>query len=351
MAMSSIAETMTGSDIAIIGMSARFPGARDSEVFWGNLCAGVHSIAFLSDAECRAAGVDLALLQHPNYVKARGVLEDTELFDAAFFGFTPREAEIRDPQHRFFLECTWEALEQAGYDADTYPGAIGVYAGVSPDTYLLHNLLSNPSLVELVGPLHLNISSDKDFLTTLVSYKLHLRGPSITVQTACSTSLVAACLACQSLLSYQCDMALAGGVSIKFPHRIGYLYQAGGVLSPDGYCRAFDASAQGSVDSNGVGVVVLKRLADALADGDHVYAVIKGAAVNNDGALKVSYTAPSVDGQAEVIAMAGRAGISSCTAHSDETRTTGRVRVSSCTQSAPTDMGSGSCRSRCSRTR
>ncbi len=257
---------MTGSDIAIIGMSARFPGARDSEVFWSNLCAGMHAITFLSEAECRAAGVDPALVEHPNYVKARGVLEDTELFDAAFFGFTPREAEIRDPQHRLFLECAWEALEQAGYDADTYSGAIGVYAGASPNTYLLHNLLSNPSLVELVGPLHLNISSDKDFLTTLVSYKLHLRGPSITVQTACSTSLVAACLACQSLLSYQCDMALAGGVSIKFPHRIGYLYQAGGVLSPDGYCRAFDASAQGSVDSNGVGVVVLKRLADALAE-------------------------------------------------------------------------------------
>jgi thioester reductase-like protein len=304
MATSSIADAVPGSDIAIIGMSARFPGARDSAVFWDNLCAGAHSIAFLSDAECRATGVDPALLQHPNYVKARGVLEDPELFDAAFFGFTPREAEIRDPQHRLFLECAWEALEQAGYDADTYPGAIGVYAGASPNTYLLHNLLSNPSLVELVGPLHLNISSDKDFLTTLVSYKLHLRGPSITVQTACSTSLVAACLACQSLLSYQCDMALAGGVSIKFPHRVGYLYQAGGVLSPDGYCRAFDAAAQGSVDSNGVGVVVLKRLADAIADGDHIYAVIKGTAVNNDGALKVSYTAPSVDGQAEVIAMA-----------------------------------------------
>ena len=258
----------------------------------------------MSDAECRTSGVAPALLQHPNYVKARGVLEEPDMFDAAFFGFTPREAEIRDPQHRLFLTCAWEALEQAGYDAETYPGAIGVYAGASPNTYLLHNLLSNPSLVELVGPLYLNISSDKDFLTTLVSYKLHLRGPSITVQTACSTSLVAACLACQSLLSYQCDMALAGGVSIKFPHRVGYLYQSGGVLSPDGYCRAFDAAAQGSVDSNGVGVILLKRLGDALADGDHIYAVIKGTAVNNDGALKVSYTAPSVDGQAEVIAMA-----------------------------------------------
>jgi acyl transferase domain-containing protein len=177
MANSSITDAMTGSDIALIGMSARFPGAHDSAAFWGNLCAGMHAITLLSEAECRAAGVDPTLLQHPNYVKARGVLEDPELFDAAFFGFTPREAEIRDTQHRLFLECAWEALEQAGYDAETYPGAIGVYAGTSPNTYLLHNLLSNPSLVELVGPLHLNISSDKDFLTTLVSYKLRLRGP------------------------------------------------------------------------------------------------------------------------------------------------------------------------------
>jgi thioester reductase-like protein len=304
MTNSAIADASPGSDIAIIGMSGRFPGARDIEAFWGNLCDGVHAITFFSDEECRAAGIDPALLHNPNYVKARGVVEDMDRFDAAFFGFSPREAEIRDPQHRLFLECAWEGLEQAGYDPDTYAGAIGVYAGVSANTYLLHNLLSNPRVVELIGPLHLNISSDKDFLTTLVSYKLHLRGPSIVVQTACSTSLVAACIACQSLLSYQCDMALAGGVSIKVPHRVGYLYQAGGVLSPDGCCRAFDAAAQGSVDSNGVGVVVLKRLADALADGDHISAVIKGAAINNDGALKVSYTAPSLDGQAEVIAMA-----------------------------------------------
>ena len=304
MTNSSITDAMTSSDIAIIGMSARFPGARDIEAFWRNLCAGKHAITFFTDEECRTAGTDPALLNNPDYVKARGVVEEIELFDAAFFGFSPREAEIRDPQHRIFLECAWEALEQAGYDPDTYPGAIGVYAGVSPNTYLLRNLLSNPRVVELVGPMHLNISSDKDFLTTLVSYKLHLRGPSIVVQTACSTSLVAACTACQSLLSYQCDMALAGGVSIKVPHRVGYLYQAGGILSPDGYCRAFDAEAQGSVDSNGVGVIVLKRLADAIADGDSIYAVIKGSAINNDGGLKVSYTAPSIDGQAEVIAMA-----------------------------------------------
>jgi acyl transferase domain-containing protein len=299
-----IADGMTGSEIAIIGMSARFPGARDIDAFWRNLCVGEPSITFFSDAECNAAGVDPELLQNPNYVKARGVLEDIELFDAAFFGFSPREAEIRDPQHRLFLECAWEALEQAGYDPETYTGATGVYAGVSPNTYLLHNLLSNPSLVQLAGPMQLNISNDKDFLTTLVSHKLHLRGPSIVVQTACSTSLVATSLACQGLLSYQCDMALAGGVSIKVPHRTGYLYQTGGIYSPDGYCRAFDAKAQGSVEGNGVGVVALKRLADALDDGDHIYAVIKGSAINNDGAQKVSYTAPSVDGQAEVIAMA-----------------------------------------------
>ena len=231
MTNSSVPDAMTSSDIAIIGMSARFPGARDVKAFWRNLCAGVHAITSFSDEESRATGTDPALLHHRDYVKARGVVDDIELFDAAFFGFSPREAEIRDPQHRLFLECAWEALEQAGYDPDTYPGAIGVYAGVSPNTYLLHNLLSNPRVVELVGPMHLSISSDKDFLTTLVSYKLHLRGPSVVVQTACSTSLVAACTACQSLLSYQCDMALAGGVSINMVTKDG-----GNAWMASGHC-------------------------------------------------------------------------------------------------------------------
>ncbi len=297
-------DEITGSEVAIIGMAGRFPGASDLATFWQNLAQGVESIAFFSDAEIDPAAADPELLRRPDYVKARGVLTDIEYFAAAFFGFSPREAQIRDPQHRIFLECAWEALEDAGYDSTAYPGAIGVYAGVSPNTYLLSNLLLNPQLVELVGPLHLNISSDKDFLTTLLSYKLNLRGPSMAIQTACSTSLVAVCIAIQGLLSYQCDMALAGGVSIKVPHKTGYLYQEGGILSPDGHCRAFDAAAQGSIDGNGAGVVLLKRLADAQADGDQIYAIIKGSAINNDGGLKVNYTAPSVDGQAEVIAMA-----------------------------------------------
>jgi len=289
--------------VAIVGMSVRLPGASDLEAFWRNLRDGVESVRPLSDEELLAAGVEKARLDDPNYVKARGVLEDIDLFDAELFALTPREAEIMDPQHRLFLEEAWTALEHAGWNPDTYRGAIGVFAGANLTGYLLRNLAPNEDLVRRVGPLQIRIRNDKDFLATLAAYKLNLKGPAINVQTACSSSLVAVSLACQSLLSYQCDMALAGGISVSVPNRSGYFHQEG-VYAPDGHCRAFDAAARGTVLGDGVAIVVLKRLEDARADGDTVHATIRGFAVNNDGSLKLDYTAPSVDGQAEVISLA-----------------------------------------------
>ncbi|MFN6517004.1 MAG: SDR family NAD(P)-dependent oxidoreductase [Nostoc sp. CreGUA01] len=288
-------------EIAIIGMAGRFPGANKVDSFWENLRDGVESISFFTDEELISAGVEPSLLNDPNYVKASGILENIDLFDASFFGFSPREAEITDPQHRLFLECVWEALENAGYNSEIYDGQIGLFAGVSPSTYLLSNLYSNRDLMESLDGHQLLIGNDKDFLPTQVSYKLNLRGPSINVQTACSTSLVAVHLACQSLLNGESDIVLAGGVSVGALQKTGYQYQQGGIQSPDGHCRAFDAQAKGTNGGNGLGVVVLKRLEDAIADGDFIHAVIKGSAVNNDGSLKVGYTAPSVDGQREVI--------------------------------------------------
>jgi len=294
-------------DIAIVGMSGRFPGAKNITEFWQNLRDGVESITFFSDEELRAAGVDDETLSDPGYIKAAGTLDGLELFDASFFGFNPREAEVMDPQQRVFLECAWESLENAGYDPETYRGLIGVYAGTSMSSYL-PNIYSNPELVDIVGDFQVQLGNDKDNLPTSVSYKLNLKGPSIAIQTACSTSLVAVAVACQSLLSYQCDMALAGGVRIALPQPSGYFYQEGGIMSPDGHCRAFDAQAGGTVGSNGIGIVVLKRLTDAISDGDCIHAIIKGTAINNDGSVKVGYTAPSIDGQAQVITMAQAAG-------------------------------------------
>jgi non-ribosomal peptide synthase protein (TIGR01720 family) len=291
------------SKIAIVGMVGRFPGARNIEQFWQNLRDGVESISFFSEAEIDES-VDRNLLKNPNYVKANGTLADIELFDAKFFGYSPREAELIDPQSRLFLESAWEALETAGYNSETYPGRIGIYAGASVNTYFLFNLFSNPDLVASVGLEQLKFGNQADLLTTRVAYKLNLQGSGITVQTACSTSLVAVHLACQSLLLGECDMALAGGVSISVPQKAGYLYQEGGIGSPDGHCRAFDAQAQGTISGSGVGIVVLKRLEDAIADGDYIHAIIKGSAINNDGSLKVGYTAPSVEGQANAIAEA-----------------------------------------------
>ncbi|MCC6456164.1 MAG: amino acid adenylation domain-containing protein [Caldilineaceae bacterium] len=290
--------------IAIIGLAGRFPQAKDISAFWQNLCDGVEGISFFSDEELRQDGADPALLRQPNFVNAKATLEDIELFDAAFFGLNPREAELIDPQHRLFLECAWAALESAGYDPETYQAPIGVFAGSTMNTYLMTNLVSNLGGLDAAGGYQVFVGNDKDFLPTRVSYKLNLRGPSVNIQTACSSSLVAVHQACQSLLRDECSMALAGGVSVSVPHKMGYLYQEGMILSPDGHCRAFDAGAKGTVSGEGVGIVVLKRLGDALADGDQIRAVIRGSAINNDGSLKIGYTAPSVEGQAEVIAMA-----------------------------------------------
>jgi acyl transferase domain-containing protein/thioesterase domain-containing protein/acyl carrier protein len=292
-------------DIAVVGMAGRFAGARNIDEYWRNLRDGVESLTRFTEEELLAAGVKPAQLRDPNYVPVGAVLPDMEMFDAAFFGFSPREAAIMDPQHRHFLECSWEALENAGHTPAGFQGSIGVFGGSGHNAYMPYNLLTNPQLVSSVGFFLIrHTGNDKDFLTTRVSYLLNLKGPSVNVQTACSTSLVAIHLGVQSLLNGECDMALAGGVTIEMPHRQGYTYHEGEILSPDGHCHAFDADSQGTVFGSGAGVVVLRRLADAIADGDHIHAVIKGSAVNNDGSMKVGYMAPSVDGQAQAIAEA-----------------------------------------------
>ena len=291
--------------IAIVGLAGRFPGAQNVAEFWRNLVAGRETISQLTDEQLAAAGFDAkALRADPNFVAARGVLDRPEWFDAAFFGITPKEAEVMDPQQRVFLEECWTALEDAGIDPARPPGAIGVFAGMSNNTYWRENAGTRPDLIESVGWLTAMMGNEKDYLATRVAYKFDLRGPAISLYTACSTSLVAVCQACTSLLNFHCDAALAGGISITFPQERGYETQEGGITSPDGHCRTFDTRSAGTVFSHGVGVVVLKRLADALDAGDQIYAVIKGHALNNDGAQKVSFTAPSVDGHTEVIAMA-----------------------------------------------
>ncbi|GHH24563.1 SDR family oxidoreductase [Streptomyces rubradiris] len=290
--------------VAVIGMAGRFPGADDVEAFWTNLAEGREGISVLSDEELTASGVDPALLARDDYVKAKGVLDGADLFDESFFGYSPREAELLDPQHRVFLECAWHALESAGVDPARFDGRIGVFAGAGLNTYLLFNLMNNQQVLDSSGMYQVMLASDKDFLATRAAYKLGLTGPAVTVQTACSTSLTAVHLACQSLVNGECDIALAGGVSVSSPLRGGYLYEPGGILSPDGTCRAFDADAEGTVPGNGAGIVVLRRLSDAQAAGDRVDAVILASAVNNDGSVKAGYTAPSVDGQADVVAEA-----------------------------------------------
>ena len=290
--------------IAIVGMAGRFPGARNVGELWRNLLEGRETIShFRADELEPAPAEDMAARANPAYVRARGILDDIELFDAGFFGINPKEAEVLDPQQRVFLETAWEALEDAGYDPQNFTGPIGMFAGASNNCYYLQNLLNRKDVTHLLGMLTM-MGNEKDYLTTRVAYKLDLKGPALNIQTACSTSLVAVCSAVQSLLSYQCDMALAGGVSIMLPQRRGYLWHEDSIASPDGHCRAFDRDAQGTVFSNGVGIVALRRLRDARVDGDTVYAVIKGAALNNDGSGKVSFTAPSVDGHAQVISMA-----------------------------------------------
>jgi acyl transferase domain-containing protein/acyl carrier protein len=293
----------SGDAVAVLAMAGRFPGAADVEALWRNVAAGEESISHPSPEELERDGVPSALCRDPRYVRARGVLADADLFDAAFFGYSAREAEMIDPQQRVFLETAWTALEKAGYLGDRDGRRTGVFAGSSLNTYLAQ-VVARGGASLASSPLPLLLTSDKDFLTTRVSYKLDLRGPSVDVQTACSTSLVAVHMACRSLLSGECDLALAGGVSVSVPLRSGYLHEEGGIFSPDGRCRAFDREARGTLPGNGVGVVVLKRLSDAVRDGDAVLAVVRGTAINNDGALKVGFTAPGVEGQAEVIAAA-----------------------------------------------
>jgi amino acid adenylation domain-containing protein len=291
--------------IAIVGMAGRFPGAENVEEFWANLVAGRESISFFNDSELAASGLDAAeLRRRGQYVPARGVLKDADCFDAAFFGVNPKEAEVMDPQQRVFLEACWEALERAGYAPNRMNGSVSVFAGASTNTYVQHALEPRPELMELVGADLITYGNDKDYLTPRVAYKLGLKGPALNVSTACSTSLVAVGQACQSLLTYQCDVALAGGVSVRVPQPRGYYYDEGNIGSPDGHTRTFDAQGEGTVFSNGVGVVVLKRLEDAVKDGDQIYAVIKGVGLNNDGSQRVSFGAPGVEGQSEAIAMA-----------------------------------------------
>ncbi|MEM8772407.1 MAG: type I polyketide synthase [Pseudomonadota bacterium] len=301
--------------IAIIGMSGRFPGAPSVDAFWKNIKDGVDAISHFAPDELEIAPSAQGSGE-ASFVCAKGVLEDIDQFDAEFFGYLPREAAVMDPQHRVFLEICSEAIEHGGYDPERCDGAIGVFAGCYMDTYILNNLCSNEQfrkdLIDSiqVGTLQTELGNDKDYLATRVAFKLGLSGPAMTIQTACSTSLVAIATACQSIENYQCDMALAGGVTIVLPQKRGYQYKEGGMLSPDGVCRPFDEKAAGTVFSNGAAVVLLKRAADAVRDGDTIYAVIRGYATNNDGAGKVSYTAPSVDGQADVISLAlGMGGI------------------------------------------
>ncbi|RYH01248.1 KR domain-containing protein [Salipiger sp. IMCC34102] len=289
-------------DIAIVGMAAHLPGAANVAEFWKNLTAGKSAIRELTAAELEAAGERPERLLDRNYVPFAAALDDFDHFDAEFFGFSPKEAAIMDPQHRQFLEVCWEALENAGRMPETHPGPIGVFAGCGMGSYFYFNLCSNPGLVDDVGMFLLrHTGNDKDFLATRVSHVFDLKGPSINLQTACSTSLVAVHYAVQSLLNGECDMALAGGVTIELPHRRGYIYEEGEILSPDGACHAFDHRAQGTVFGSGAGAVALRRLEDALADGDHIWGVVKGTAINNDGAAKAGYLAPSVEGQSRAI--------------------------------------------------
>lgn len=287
--------------IAVIGFACRVPGAASAEAFWRNIADGVESIRRFTPEELVAAGVDAAEAARAAYVPAKGHLEDADRFDAGLFGYSPREASLMDPQHRVMLECAWEALEHGGHGAPPRGSRVAVYAGVGLNTYLLRNVFAHRDAIAGESELALLVGNDKDFVPTRISYQLDLAGPSINVQSACSTSLVAVQMACQSLLTHQCDMALAGGAAITVPLEHGYLHREGGILSADGHCRPFDARAGGTVPGNGAGMVLLKRLEDAIAERDTIHAVIAGAAVNNDGADKIGYTAPGIAGQAAVI--------------------------------------------------
>ncbi len=287
--------------IAIVGMSGRFPGAPTPDVFWEKLRDGVELISFYTDEELKAQGIDSAKLSDPNFVRARPYLEGRETFDAGFFGFSGRDAELIDPQQRLFLEVAWEALEHAGYVPERFPGLIGVFAGSGANMYLWFNLLVQPQFLQRTGLLRTVISSGADFLAARAAYKMNLTGPVCSVQTACSTALVAVHLACQSLRDFECDLALAGATSLNVLPFVGYNYETGGLMSRDGHCRAFDARGSGTLFGDGLGAVVLKRLDEAIEDRDTIHAVILGSAVNNDGDAKAGFTAPAATGQAAVV--------------------------------------------------
>jgi amino acid adenylation domain-containing protein len=327
-------------DVAIIGMAGRFPGAEDLDTFWHNLREGIESIRSFSDEELLASGVDPALFSRPDYVRASGTIERPEYFDAAFFGYPPREAELLDPQQRLFMETAWTALEHAGYAVGELTVPVGLFAGAGSPTYFFNNLWPNPALRAQFGAQQLLMGGDKDFVAARAAYKLDLRGPALSLSTACSTSLVAVHMARQSLLQGECRMALAGGVTVFFPQQQGYVYQEGGILSPDGHCRAFDADAQGSVGGAGVATVVLKRLRHALEDGDTIHAVIKGSAINNDGNGRVGFTAPSVEGQARVVREAMRGldfdSVSYIETHGTATRLGDPIEIAALTQAYQT---------------
>ncbi len=288
--------------VAIVGIACRFPGAANHRAFWRNLCEGVESISLLSDQELLTEGVPAQLLHDTRYVKAAALLRDVDQFDAAFFEYSPEEVRLMDPQQRLLLEVAWEAFEDAGQPLGRSAQPVGVFTGLGGvvSSYLLDRLPSSADLPGYTGSLT-HLGNDKDFASTRISYKLNLTGPSINVQTACSTSLVAVHLASQAILAGECEMALAGAASVRVPQRVGYISTKGGILSPDGHCRAFDVGAQGTIFGSGIGAVLLKDLAAALADSNHIYAVIRGSAINNDGADKVSYTASSVTGQARAM--------------------------------------------------
>ena len=287
--------------IAIVGIAVRMPGAADVRQFWENLKTGKESISLFSKDEMLEAGVSAEMIDLPNYVAAKGILDGVESFDANFFGIAPREAELMDPQHRVLMECSWAAMEDAGYVPAQYPGRIAVFTSAGMNTYLPVNLMSNPDLLEQVGGFELSIYNDKDFVPTRIAYSMNIKGPAIDIGTACSSSLVSTHLACQHLLTYQSDMALVGGITIHLPQKVGHLHEAGSAYSPDRHCRPFDATQSGLIDGNGAAVIIVKRLEDALNDGDKIHALIRGSAINNDGSDKVGYAAPSVNGQAEAI--------------------------------------------------
>jgi acyl transferase domain-containing protein len=285
--------------VAIIGMAGRFPGAWDVETLWTRLQEGRQAIRPLTDEEL--ADLDPTWRRDPHFVPVTAPAPGVEEWDAGFFGFSPSEAELLDPQHRLFLECAWQALEDAGYDPRRCPGVVGVFGGSHFPTYLLNNIAGHEHLLRTVGRQRVGIANERDMLTTMVSYKLDLRGPSAAIQTNCSSSMVSIHLACESLLSYESDVMLAGGVALHIPQSEGYVYEDGGQYARDGVFRSLDARASGRVVGNGAGIVVLKRTADALRDGDHIYAQVIGSAVNNDGIGRAGFVAPGLRGQAEVM--------------------------------------------------